>query len=628
MGAASAERCEGEHSAPALVLEASRHVAAGDSEAAVAALAEAAALEPNYLPLHFITALMAWRLSDFSKALEVTRACFEREPMNGTVAEVLASLFAQVGDLHESLFHGKLATALKPDDLLQALIPPDFPSFDRTFLAIQDRPLFAHAKHCRAHGEIALALDRGRQHIEIAPEDNEARQFQAELLLRFGMAGAAAETLRPAVVREGVLPSLVSLYARALTDVGDFDEARRWHEKARLAAPRDAEIAAAWIEDSLWLGDDAKEVAAAAAKWAAAFAKPGKPAPRSPPKEKLVIGYIVSDFADPNDAAAVATVARAHDRNGAQVIAYGAGAKAWDENITLGGAFDQWRDIARLDPATIARVFASDGLDLAIDVGGLAAPGNLQALARANSMLRVAWLQSPAGLETIYDAVIANGSESGSPMLSALPVGWGAYPVLRDWAGLERTADRNLRFGADVRLRQLDRETVKLWSAVLSAIPGSVLLLRQNDMASPANISRLVERFGRALASRIDILEAGPPGEFYRHVDIALPPTVGNSPRMVAEALFFGVPALALRSDRPHQPYAVMLEALGLGDQLVATSVQDYVARAKALASSSDTQARIAGEVAAAVAAAEASASKIAGAIEQAARRTLAGPAA
>lgn len=621
MVATPATGSEERRSAPALVAEASRHAAAGDTRAALAALADAAAIDPDYLPLQVCTALMAWRSGDLATALKVTSACFERAPMNGTLAELLASLFAQAGNLRESLFHGKLATALPPDTSLQELVPADFPPFDRAFLAIQDRPLFAHAKFLRANGDVAQALDRVRQHVEVAPEDSEARQFYAELLLRFGMAGTAVEALRPAVGRGAAAPAVVSLYARALTGVGEFVEARRWHDKACLADAEDAAIAAARLADSFWFGEDATQATAAAGKWVERFAAPGKAPRRCAAAEKLVIGYVVTEFFDRSDAAAVAAVARAHDRSSVRVIGYGAGAKAWDENITLGAAFEHWRDISRLDPATFARTLASDGVNVVIDVSGPAAPVSLQALAQANSVLRVAWLHHPVGLEAIYDAVIPGDQRRG---LRPLPVTCGAYPLVAEWRiGLERTADPKFRFGAEIRLSQLNRETTELWSAVLNAVPQSVLLLRQNDLTSPENVGRLIDRFGRGLAARIDILTAPSSVEFYRHVDVALAPTIGTSPRVVAEALCFGVPALALGHDRLGNGHSILLEELGLGSDLVATSLDAYLAKAKALAFSPETRARVGAAIASVVASAETSASRIARAIEQAARRDL-----
>jgi protein O-GlcNAc transferase len=624
MTAAPATSPEAEASAPALVLQASRCVADGDIRAALAALAEAAALDPNYLPLHFSTALMAWHAGDLAEALKLARACFEREPMNGTIAEVLASLFAQAGDLRESLFHGKLTTALKPDQLLQELMPAGFPPFDKAFLSIQDRPLFAHAKFHRANGDVAHALDRARQHVEVAPQDTEARQFYGDLLLRFGMYSTAVDVLRSAMGREGAVPALMSLYARALTGVGDFAEARRWHEKASSDAPRDAAITAARLADGLWLGDEATEAAAAVQTWLDRFTKPGKPPRRRAPGDKLTIGYMVSEFFDRSDAAAVAVVARAHDRNSTRVIGYGTGAKGWEENGALGAAFEQWRDVSRLDQATFARTLVSDGLDVVIDVGGLMAPASLQALAEVTSILRVAWLQNPVGLERIYDAVITHDAKSDTPGLRSWPVGGGAYPLIPEGrTGLERTTDESVRFGADIRLRQLDQHTVELWSAVLRALPQSVLLLRQNDMAAPESVGRLVERFGRSLAARIDILTAASPGEFYRHVDVALAPIVGTSPRIVAEALYHGVPALAFGKERIGRPYGAMLESADLGKDLVATSREDYVAKASLLAASAAVRSRLGAAIAAAAKSTDASASQIARAIEQATRQAL-----
>jgi glycosyltransferase involved in cell wall biosynthesis len=133
----------------------------------------------------------------------------------------------------------------------------------------------------------------------------------------------------------------------------------------------------------------------------------------------------------------------------------------------------------------------------------------------------------------------------------------------------------------------------------------------------------MVERFGRKLAGRIDIVEAATPEDFYRQVDAAVAPRAGVSPRMVAEALAAGVPALALQHDGLGQVYAPMLQDLGFGEDLTATSLDDYVAKAEALASSSETRSRVAAAISAVMASPESSAAMIARAIEDAARRTL-----
>src|SRR5437764_547029 len=94
------------------LLESARDLAAGDAQAALDALGPVAAREASSLRLRFLTGLIAWRLVEIQQALTMLRACHEDAPMNGSIAEVLASLHAQAGDLAESLYFGKLATAL------------------------------------------------------------------------------------------------------------------------------------------------------------------------------------------------------------------------------------------------------------------------------------------------------------------------------------------------------------------------------------------------------------------------------------------------------------------------------------------------------------------------------------
>src|SRR5271154_4513929 len=95
-----------------LVAEAAQLLAAGDDEAAIKALQAASATDPQSARLQFVTGILAWRLGNLEQALGVLQRCHDQDPMNGSIAEVLASLGAQAGDLVESLYFGKIATAL------------------------------------------------------------------------------------------------------------------------------------------------------------------------------------------------------------------------------------------------------------------------------------------------------------------------------------------------------------------------------------------------------------------------------------------------------------------------------------------------------------------------------------
>jgi Flp pilus assembly protein TadD len=566
------------------VLEARDCLASGDAERALALLAPLADATPPHLPAQFLLSMTAWRLGRLDWSIELMRQCHEAFPMDGTVAEILASLYAQAGDLRESLFMGKLATALGGPGALSHLIPKGFPTFDWAFYHIKSNPMLGDAKALATQGESGAALEKARQHAALNPRDGAAHGFYASLLLRYGLASGAVSVLR-AVERRTELPApYASLYARALTQVGDFDAARRWHERAIALASNDAEIAAARVQDSLWLDDGADRCAALAQDWARRFCPAAKTRDWQRPRKKLVIGYLISRCSDPLDLMAVAAVARAHDRSRATVIAYAEGAQSWEANVGLAGSFDIWQDIRTLNPATLARFFLRDGLDLAIDAGGFATPDNLLALARLNTALRVSWFGNTGGIESpIYDALIVAPSvpESGDPArrISA------TYPL---WRPAKRPGTRigheGVNFGADVSMAQLDPDTVGRWSGVLDAVPTAKLVLRANDMDPGDNIDRLVARFGRERAARIDVLANEGIEAFYAQIDVALLPRRGVSPRAAADAVACGVPPLAVDGAGNDQPYASFLRDLGLGARLVAADDAEFLSIAAGLA--------------------------------------------
>src|SRR5689334_17759943 len=112
-----------------VIAEAGRHLAAGDAQAALDTLRKVGESDANSLRLRFLAGLIAWRLADVQQALSVLRPCHDEAPMNGTIAEVLASLYAQAGNLTESLYFGKLSTALGAVGEFADLVPPNFPPF-------------------------------------------------------------------------------------------------------------------------------------------------------------------------------------------------------------------------------------------------------------------------------------------------------------------------------------------------------------------------------------------------------------------------------------------------------------------------------------------------------------------
>lgn len=567
-----------------IVREANDRLAAGDTEAALEMLAPVTADDRIYLPAQFLLSMTAWKMGRLDWSIELMRQCHETHPMDGTVAEALASLYAQAGDLRESLFMGKLGTALGGPGALSYLVPKGFPTFDWAFYHVKKSPMLADAKACLASGKPIEAMEKAGQHVALNRQDGDAHGFYAALLLRNGFASAAVDLLQAIEVHADLPARYASLYARALTQVGEFDAARRSHEKAESLASDDAEIAAARVLDSLWLDESPARRAALSEDWARRFCPPAKAREWRRPQKKLVIGYLISSFSDPLDMAAVAAVARAHDRARVTVVAYVHGEQSWDMHVPLSGAFDAWRDIRTLDPATLARFFLRDEIHVAIDTAGFGAPGALSALARLNTALRVSWFGNPGSIGSpIYDARIVTASAgSGREERCRIPI---VYPVLRPSKPVSRrTGDGDVKFGADVSMAQLDAETVGCWSAILDALPAANLLLRANDMEPGGNIERLIARFGRDRAARIDIIANESIEDFYAKLDVALLPRRGVSARAAADALACGVPPVAIAGNGISEPYAAFLRELGLGSRLVAADEAEFASIAAGLA--------------------------------------------
>ena len=322
------------------VFEAARRLAEGDAETALAQLAPFLSDDALCLPARFVLAMAAWRMARLDWAIDVLRFCHEHWPMDRDVAEALASLFAQSGNLVESLYMGKLGTALGGPGALAAFVPEDFPPFEMAIVRIKERPLLEAARISLAAGELDTAIAQAQQHGALSHDDIEGIAFCAGALLRAGRPAEAADTLKPVEAELECAAPLASLYATCLAAAGDAADARRWHDQAIALAPKDRIVRAACAADAIWLERDPARPTKA---WTRRFCPASKPRQVGPIGAKLVIVYLVSALADRRDTAAVAAVAAAHDRSRVKVIGYGSGAQSWLENAALSGAFDEWR---------------------------------------------------------------------------------------------------------------------------------------------------------------------------------------------------------------------------------------------------------------------------------------------
>jgi predicted O-linked N-acetylglucosamine transferase (SPINDLY family) len=131
---------------------------------------------------------------------------------------------------------------------------------------------------------------------------------------------------------------------------------------------------------------------------------------------------------------------------------------------------------------------------------------------------------------------------------------------------------------------------LRLWAAILAAVPEARLLLKDARVHDPLTARRHRERFvGAGIdPARLDILpravDAAAHLAAYARVDVALDPFPYNGTTTTCEALWMGVPVVTLAGDRhAARVGASLLHRVGL-DDLVTSGHDAYVGAAVALA--------------------------------------------
>ena len=131
---------------------------------------------------------------------------------------------------------------------------------------------------------------------------------------------------------------------------------------------------------------------------------------------------------------------------------------------------------------------------------------------------------------------------------------------------------------AEVELAELNIETINAWSSLLLDIPNSRLLLYGNELSHPEGIDFLISKFGNfGAASRIEICSEDGRSSFLNEVDIILTAFPFSRPYCAAEALFNGIPVIAMSMPgRRCQDVADLLCRLDFEKNMVAQTGEAY----------------------------------------------------
>lgn len=457
------------------------------------------------------------------------------------------------------------------------------------------------------------AIAAERRAVEIAP------QSAAGWLNLGAFANAAGDfaTAREAWARASKLtpnaPHVLTNIAQLHLEEGDAAAAFGTLDRALAVAPSHRAAGHTWLLTRNYLASGGSGWLARA-RAIAAHLRPDAPSAATYANDRtstrrLRVGFVSADFRRHSCASFLIPLFAARDRTAYELIAYSD--NPVDDAITenLRGAADVWRPIAHLGDVSVAELIGDDRIDILIDLAGHMGGNRLPVFALKPAPIQVSWLGYPdtTGLDTIdyrlTDAIAdpaGAGDERYSEALWRLPESFLVYKP--DPAAPAPQPEENPAVPVFVSFNHLPKITpavVATWARILAEVPEARLLMKAKRLSEPQTRDRYLRLFGRQgiPPKRLDLVgwQSAPADHLglYRRAAIGLDPFPYNGTTTTCEALWMGVPVVTLAGDsHAARVGASLLTSIGL-PELVASSADDYVGRAVALARDSERRAAL-----------------------------------
>lgn len=358
---------------------------------------------------------------------------------------------------------------------------------------------------------------------------------------------------------------------------------------------------------------DAAQLAAAARQYGATFEPPLRPHwPRFEQHQgaawrRLKIGFLSPDFRVHSVMYFVEGLLAQLDRRQFEVFAFYLFPR--DDQVTerVRRHADHFLRLAGLDAQRQAEAIRAQGIDILIDLAGHTGHNGLLALARKAAPVQVSWLGFPAstGLEAVdyrlSDAITdpPDAQSQYTEQLHRLPTLFACYrPMSRQplWRYQPRYQPRPtpalsqgcVTFGSCNNLGKLGDEVLALWGQLLAAVPGARLLIEGRNLERPDFAQAYAERCRRLGLDpgRLELLAMRNDQQYlnYHRIDIALDPFPLNGGTTSFDALWMGLPLVAMQGQSFRSRMGLgLLSHLGRSEWLAATP-QDYLRIARELA--------------------------------------------
>jgi predicted O-linked N-acetylglucosamine transferase (SPINDLY family) len=415
-------------------------------------------------------------------------------------------------------------------------------------------------------GQLVEALAEYRRAVELDPADASAHTNLGVTLCRFDKIDEAVDACRRAVELDANFALAHNNLASCLHIRGEVEEALPHYRRAATLKPADSLLQSNLAHALLYAPSvSPREIFDQHRLWGARHADP---LPRAnigasdrAADRRLRVGYVSAHFREHAIAVFAEGLLTNHDHTAFEIFCYSDVRSPDRATERIRSSADRWIDITRHSDAALADRVVSDCIDILVDLTGHLEGNRLLAFARKPAPIQVTYLgyQATTGMEAMDYRFTDEWSDPAGATeslhteeLVRLPGAFFCYRPLDESPEVnELPADvaGSVTFGSFNKLAKITRDVLDAWGRILASAEESRLII----LAEPSDhaFGRIRAELARhGVAPDRVVFVAKQPREGYlrlhHRVDIVLDTFPFNGHTTVCEALWMGVPAIAL----------------------------------------------------------------------------------
>lgn len=394
------------------------------------------------------------------------------------------------------------------------------------------------AKAYTQNWNMSQARDCLEQVLSIKPDYVEAENLLADNYVKRGLIDQALPIYLDQIEREGALSRSVSSYLFSLL-----------------------------YSDKVSAQEKATKHRSMMDQWADAFYRKTKFLQTRDTDRKIRVGFVSADFRDQHPVGIfIEPLFQYYDKDSFHFSAYYNSRTVDESTLRLKVMVDDWSDVAGWTDERLRTKILEDQIDILVDLSGQTAKHRLKMFAMRAAPIQLTWIGYPhsTGLSAmdylIADTVVCppeNDHLSSESVIRLAKHCVFCFPPTDTFGEVDDdkpAARQQPVFGSFNNLTKVNELTLSLWVDVMKAVPDAKLKLKTPSFTDPKCRGEFRDYFVNAGLSVDRLIFTGPSSledmmHEYAEVDIALDTLPYNGGTTTFQALWMGVPVIALAGE-------------------------------------------------------------------------------